>query len=692
MELRPLPPLDRADEVRPHHDKADDGYSLPALEQLLSDCDEQPRWRDEADLCCAYYDGDQLTPQQIHEARKNGLEPRAYNLIGRTINGVLGQEAKARRDPTLQADDDDGADVADVLNVKLKEAQRETCADMAISNAYKGQVLPGIGWVEVSRVADPLEYQYRVEDVHRSEIWWDWRAKKIDLSDARWLCRRQWKDLDAVVAAFPEHRAVLENAVGNWATWLFDDLTDERRIGTAFNADRAFKVSRNEWVDGGRKRLRMYEVWYRVPAQVIVARVGQRWVPIDQKNAAHMEAVRRGMVPAKKAASMQVRRAIFAGPFRLIDEATTRRRFPYVPFFAFRRDGDNAPYGLVHGMIAPQDEFNETRSRIQWMRKAQQLIVESDALDPAYNTIADIAENMMRPDMVAVLNHNRTNKTGTALQFRNDMSLQREHFEAMQDSKGLIQDIPGIYSAQLGNAPTGVTSGLAINSLVEQGIVAMGELNDNYAFARRMVYDQLVDLIIEDHLEQGLQVPIGTGDTRRIVVLNEWVPEEQRMRNSVKQAGVTLGLGEAPNSPAYQMQMSQMMGDMVRALAATPFVGPLIPAWVESTPAFGPARKALADDMRRLGNLPTAGDRQGAQEWQAQQKQAAVQQQQAQQAAAAAAAQAQQAKAALDAAKAELTQAQTLETLVRADQAANEPDEQQRIADALAEADAPQAA
>ncbi len=687
--MRLLPPLDDAAKVKPTHDlvKGKGGYSLHALETLLRDCEDQPVWRDMADLCCAYYDGSQLSAQQEYEYKKNKLDPRVTNLIGRVVNGVLGQEAKSRRDPRLEPDDDAFADVADVLNVRLKEAQRETCADMAVSNGYGGQVKAGVGWVEVSRDADPFNYPYRVIDIHRDEMWWDWRAKRIDLSDARWLCRRQWKDLDEVVASMPEHREALENSLNNWSNWLMDDAGTEEMLkgqNPWYVTDRAFKVSRAEWIDGGRRRVRMYEVWYRVPAEVVVMRVGHRWIPLDEQNLTHIEAVSRGLVKLKRVVTLQVRRAIFAGPYRLLDEATTKRRFPYIPFMAFRADKDNTPYGLVHGMIAPQDEYNERRMRIQWMLKAQQLMVDRDALDPEYNNIEDIAATLMRPDMVAVLNPNRRNANG--MQFRNDFQLQKEQFEMMQDAKGNVQDVPGIYSAQLGDAPTGVTSGIAINSLVEQGIVAMGELNDNYSHARRLVYDTLVDLIAEDHATRDMQVQIGAGQTRRTVVLNTKDPKSGQAINVVKDAQVTTGLAEVPATPAYMMQMSVLMSDMIRALAGTPQAGLLIPAWVENTSAFGSSRKMLADDMRRMSGLPVSGDRQTAQAWQEQQQKQAAEQAQLAQMAAKAELEAKSAKTLLDVSKARLTNAQTAQALVQADSLANDPDEQALIDESIKEA------
>ncbi len=712
-----------------YRDQAKDGYPLHKLERLLHDCEEQPLWRDTADLCCAYVDGKQLTPEQEQLARQNNLIPRVTNLIGRTVRSVLGAEAKNRRDAHLEPDDDAWADVCDVMSVKLKQAQRETRADMAISNGYGSQVSAGVGWVEVSRVSDPLDYPYRVVDVHRNEIWWDWRAQDITLKDARWLCRRRWIDLDEAQALMPKYAQIFEQALNNWTGVIADDWTNDEFTRNCYSSYRRFAVARSSWLEGSRRRIKFYEVWYRVPAEVVMIKAGPRWIQYDDTNNAHQEAVSRGLVMIKKAVTSQVRMSLYAGPFRLLDVATKKRRFPYIPFFAFRDDANNTPYGLVHGMLDPQDEYNERRMRIQWMLKAQQIQVDGDALDENYNNIADLAENAMRPDMLVVLKAGRRNEN--ALKIGNSMELQRDQFEVMQDSKQLIQDVPGVYSTQLGNAPQGVTSGIAINSLVEQGQVAMGELNDNYGLSRNLVFEALLDLIAEDCLEPNMQVPIGAGDSRRVVVLNTFQPrvnpqtgqpivgpngqpllDPTQPLNQVKDMCVNVGLAEVPSSPAFQMQTSQQIGSMVQALAGTPQVGALIPVWVENTSAFGPGRKQLADDMRRMAGLPVAGDRAGAQAWQQaqQQAQAAKQQQEAQaQAAETAATQAQaqhtQAMAVLDTANAKKAAAQATQINLdvahqfhggvpqpadpypgAADPAANQPEESDLINQSLAEA------
>ena len=624
--IRTLKPVeDFTSSVRDH---AKDGYSLGALEARLSDCLGQPDWHTRADLAHAYYDmGKQLTPEQQRKIRvEMGIEPRQTNLIHGVINGVLGQEAKSRSDVTIEADDDDFQDVADVLSLRMKEAQRESNSDMAVSNGYAGQVKGGIGWVEVSRASDPLDYPYRVQEVHRKEIWYDWRAKHLGLDDATWLIRKRWEDLDESVAMFPQFKEILKYAINGWdLVNLPDDA--ENYLVRSYNNQRVTTIRSDEWRDTARKRIKFYEVWYRVPAEVVVLHLGPtRKVMYDEANPLHIEAVSRGRVKISKTITRQIRMALFAGPHRLLDVPTTRRHFPYVPFFAFRDDEDRSPYGLIEGMISPQDEYNERRQMINWMLKARQIQMDTDALDPEYNNINDIAATIGRPDFVAITNPNRINKRQEAIRIRNDLALQKEQIDVMQDAKNLIQEVPRVYSTQLGNAPQGVTSGVAINSLTEAGTIAMGELNDNYRFARRRVHEQMLDMIVEDHLDEDLKVVMGAGQSKRTIILNTWDPETGAPVNRVKDAPIKVGLADVPSSPAFRMQEQQQVAMMIQALGNNPAaLNILAPAYIEGSSLTN--RQAIANDLRRATGVPVAGDRQAQQQAQQAQQEALAKQQ-----------------------------------------------------------------
>lgn len=634
--MKPTPQYDDRAGDQSRDFAAAGSFSLHALERMLRDCASQPNWRLRAKVCAAYYDGKQLTELQKWAIRQEDLEERAINLIRPVINSVLGQEAKSRTDVKIEADDDDHTDIAEVVSAKLKEAERETNAHMAVSDGYASGVKKGLGWVHVDRNADPLAYPYLFESVPVDEIWWDWMGQRgPTLTDAcRWLVRQRMVDLDEVQAAMPQFSDLLERSVNGWENMIDVEggilgRPDDINLVGALDNELRFNmlVKKWDWVDQARKMIKLYEVWYRVPAIAVVLHFSPtRRVVYDETDPRHVEAVARGLVKVTKGVTSQVRRALYAGPHRLLDEGTKRRRFPYIPFFAFRDDDDKSPYGLIDGMIAPQDDFNERHHRIQWMLKARQVQMDDDALSTKYNTIKDIADIVQRPDMVAITNPNRMNKTGAAITIRNDLSMQKEQFEVMANSKELIQHTAGRFNSQLGSAQ--VQSGIANSLLIEQGEQAMGEMNDNYSYYRRAAFEAMVDLIIEDHKAANMKVTIGTGRARRPIVLNSWDPQTGMPVNQVKDAAIRTGLAETPNTPAYRQQTQQQIAQIVTALGNNPQATAILaPAYIESTSLSN--RQQIADDLRKSAGIPVPGDKEGQAKREAQQEEAMKAKQQA---------------------------------------------------------------
>lgn len=588
---------------------ADKGsMGLVELEELVKDSMHQPLWRERADEVAGFIDGKQIAPDKRMDMEETGQPVSITNLMQRTLNGALGQEAKARVDWKATADSDEFLEVAEVQNERLHEAQRETYADMAISDAYKSQIGPGLGWVEVSRNPDPMEYQYRVCEVHRNEIWWDWRSQHRDLRDARWLCRQRWVDKDEAEVYFPEHKLIFKygchhGPIPDALTLQLIQADSFERIMTTRSS---FNVLQEEWLDSTRARVKFYEVWYRRP-KVVVAMLlpGGKRLPFNAANPFHHEMVNRGMAQLMKGPSFEVRQAIFAGPYRLVDRATTLRRFPYIPFWCYRDDADRTPYGLGEGMMSPQQEYNERRSKLLWLLKAKQVFADADALDGRYNSLKDLALEALRPDAMFVLNPNRKNGQ-YGLRIEHNGQLAKEQVEVMQDAKELIQDQPGIYSTMLGNAPTGVTSGLAINSLVEQSMVSLGEVNDNYRYARRMVGEALFNLITEDHLMRDLQVRIGQGKKARVIVLNTVDPQTGLPKNQVKDAPVKVGLQDVPSTPAHRLQQQQQISQALQAVGANPdAVILLTSALIDSSDI--PNHAEYAQWLRKRSGIPEPG-------------------------------------------------------------------------------------
>ncbi|MEJ7804403.1 MAG: hypothetical protein WKG03_00560, partial [Telluria sp.] len=227
----PTPPQSAESDVKPiaasPSELADKPLSRQDVEAILFELQQQPNWRREADKCADYYDGNQLDAEAAQKLKDRGQPPLITNFIKPTVDTVLGLEAKTRTDFIVRPEDDAQAepDLADAMSVKLKHAEMESRADRACSDAYAAQVKAGLGWVEVGRDTDPFNPAHRVSYVHRREISWDWRSEKPDLSDARYLVRRRWVDVEQAIGMMPQYAELFRHSVNGWSG--FDPMMEQ---------------------------------------------------------------------------------------------------------------------------------------------------------------------------------------------------------------------------------------------------------------------------------------------------------------------------------------------------------------------------------------------------------------------------------------------------------------------------------
>jgi hypothetical protein len=582
------------------------GLNWMQYQRIVEEIRYQPQWRQEADKAVDYYDGNQLDSETLADLESKGMAPLLTNLIKPTIDMILGMEAKTRSDWRVVADQAEFQDVAEALSQKLSEAERETRADRACSDAYAGQIKSGLGWVEVSRNADPFLYPYRCQPVHRREIFWDWVAKQPDLSDARYIVRKRWFDLDEVELHFPKHKDVLTAAMGRWGGNWITAATENATLANAFDQERGTTVSDFEWVNPRRARICLFEIWYATHVRGKILRLPDRVVEFDKRNPMHQLAVKTGAVQPEDAIYRRMNLSIWAGPHRLYDGKSPRKRMPYVPFWGYREDLTNVPYGLIRSMISPQDEINARRRKLMNLLSSKRIIADSDALDTRVNAFSDVIDEIARPDSVVVLNPQRRN--ANAFEVQTELNLGEQQFQIMQESKEVLQQAAGVYQAMLGQ-DSSATSGLAINSLVEQGTTTLAEINDNYRYSRRMVGEMLVDMIRDDMVGKPVQVVVGEGKRKLTIILNQPVQDPETgvptVVNDVSRTEVKVALEDVPSTPAYRAQQMTMLTQVMSSLPDQAKML-LTPSFIEMSEL--PNRIEVSEQLRSMLGMQSEGD------------------------------------------------------------------------------------
>ena len=232
------------------------------------------------------------------------------------------------------------------------------------------------------------------------------------------------------------------------------------------------------------------------------------------------------------------------------------------------------------------------------------MVVDSDALDTRYNDFSDVVNEVARPDAVVVLNPQRRNAQGFMVD--PNAGLSEQQFRIMEESKQAIQEVAGVFNAMMGRESS-ANSGLAINSLVEQGNTGAAEINDNYRYARRLVGERLLKLINEDLAGKPVDVVSGEiGTKRRIIKLNQPAIDPQTgmkyLMNDVSKAKTKVALEDVPSTPAYRAQMQVMLAEVMKSLPPQ-LQATMAPYFIESTELKD--RHEIATQMKRAMGIQT---------------------------------------------------------------------------------------
>lgn len=588
----------------------DQTLSLSEFAGFLDEVRTQPSWRREANKVSDYYDGNQLDADTLSAMADLGMAPIIENLMAPTIDAVLGMEARTRLDWQVKpAKDKRDAEVAEGLNVKLGEAEREAKADRANADAYASQVKTGIGWVEVSREIDPFKFPYRATAVHRNEMFWDWRAREPDLSDARYMIRRRKHESEVLALGFPEQEDLIRHASSDWMDFDPVLMGDEATgLAMAQDIERGWGIHDSDWRDSTTRRVTVYEVWYRRWVRGKVLKVpGGSVVEMDTNNPRHIEVVARGMVQMQDAIFSKIRVAWYMGPHRLIDIPSpyTHNMFPYVPFFGKREDLTGVPYGLGRPMLPMQDEINARNSKMIWLLSAKRVTATKGMIKDKERARREISRADSWIELEADAPPNGI------FRVESDFALNAQQYQSLVDKREAIKNVAGIYNAMMGKEGQ-AKSGIAIQSLVEQGTQTLAEINDNYRYSRALVGDLLLSLVIEDIGDQPHEVVLDGGGSKasKTILLNGVAVDDngaKTMTNAVQMAKLKVVLSDVPSTPSYRMQRLMMLTEIVKSLP--PEIQGLVLDFVMDATDLD-ERDAIVERLRTSLNLQAPGAKQ----------------------------------------------------------------------------------
>lgn len=479
-------------EARPQDADRDDAASRAKFNKLMSwlehERDRQAENRAEMAIDADYYDGLQWSEEDALEVESRGQAPLVFNEVKVSIDWIVGAEKRNRVDWRVLPREESDMEGATVRSKVLKYLSDVNRIPYMRSKAFSEAVISGLSWLEDGLSMDATDdVLYGGHESWRNVLH-DSYHKSPDGKDMRYLFRWRYIDLDVAKALWPEHAEALERTAAN-ADQLAADADDELwylganlRDPQRSSSTTRHLASTGSSVESDRRRVKVYEAWYKEPQQAEILYGGAYHGDLyNPSMPAHQRAMQEGASDVVKAIVLRARVAFMTDAELLGDWETpfAHNQFPLTPVYCFRRGRDGMPYGHVRPMRDPQMDLNKRMSKSLFLLSVNQLITERSAFSSEKDgyTLQDAIDNVSNPQGVFVLE-----RGDAKFEIRRDFAEIRGHAEILALDRQFLQSASGVTDELLGRR-TNATSGAAITARQEQGSIATSGVFDNYRLA-----------------------------------------------------------------------------------------------------------------------------------------------------------------------------------------------------------------
>jgi hypothetical protein len=435
-----------------------------------------------------FYDGLQWSEEDAQSVSDRGQAPLVFNETKTSLDWIIGTEKKNKVDWRVLPRTEDDQAGAETKTKVMKYISDVNKVPFVRSQAFAEAAICGLSWIEDSLSEDATQ------DILYSG-WESWRnvlhdsfGKKFDSRTMRYIFRWRIIDLDVAEAMFPDKKEALRKAAAGaddivdkddqemW--YLGEQLADHRstNFGRRSTISTAIRAGFNT-----RKRVKIYEAWYREPTTMEVVRGGAFDGEIyNPSNKGQAQSIERGEADHLPKLVMRMHCAFFTEDDILsnYESPFAHNDFPFTPVVCFVRGRDNMPYGFVRNIRDPQEDLNKRMSKSLFLLSVNQLITELGAFDSQGEyTLQDAIDNVGNPSGVFVMKDGQKR-----FEIRRDYNEITGQHEQIALNRQFIQSGSGVTDELLGRK-TNATSGLAIEARQEQGSTTTSGIFDNYRLA-----------------------------------------------------------------------------------------------------------------------------------------------------------------------------------------------------------------
>lgn len=540
-----------------------------------------------------FYDGHQFSDEEIQVYNERNQKPRTYNEIKPAVDWIIGSERRARSDWNVLPRTADDVEPAQLKTKLIKYVDDINKAKWQRSTAFEDCVKTGEGWTRISvEPNEDGELMIQLNYENWQNILIDGQSVKADLSDNRYLWATKIIDVETLEQWFPAKKEEIEADAGEYQELdddlMFDQTGDDgnnlynngRRSSAGSDSNINVVRSGSMSITGGhysstRRAVRVWEMWYRKTERVeLLANAGGLTGQIfNSNNEKHVLALEEG---AKKRETVreQMYMAIYTATTVLYHGKSIYKhnRYPFVRRLAFIDKTTKSPYGVVRQIVDPQSDLNQRKNQALYLMATRQVIADEGAVDDKDEAIKQVAK----------VNGYVEVKKNARFEIRDNQALAGPHVQFAEMDSAYLKQISGVTSENRGMGNSAL-SGIAIQSLQEQGTVITTPIIDNHQLAHQLE-GEIVLSLCEQYINREMQFRV-TSDIKNpgekdFVVLNatpetditatqaDFVISERDYRQTMRQAlseqlmNVSAQMTQATGDPSLSIAFIEMAIDL----------------------------------------------------------------------------------------------------------------------------------
>lgn len=373
---------------------------------------EQTRDEREASLRdIRYYHHDQRSKEELDELDERGQPPSVNNRIARKINTVLGDEAEKGIDPYCKPRTPEGEDDARAMTDGTRFTADEAGFDSVRRAVTLDLLVPGIAACIIEGDGSPNGPTAPTSPVDYDLLWWDPRSRLVDFSDDKYRGLAKWFDIEDAVDDYHDKKKELESSIDRYSSHAHEAHRDKPL-----------------WADTKRKRVCVVEIYVRYG--------GNCWKACFVRSAFVLEPTLTGYID---------------------DDGNHVCPLEMVRCYVNKISDDRiSSYGMVRGMISPQDMINKRESKAMDLLVRRQVMREQNAVPDPYNFQTELT----KPDGDLVVQDGAM--TGNKVKILDGTELAMAQMQMLNAAKQDIDNV-GPQASNIPELPMGA-SGIALET------------------------------------------------------------------------------------------------------------------------------------------------------------------------------------------------------------------------------------